>query len=26
MPPLDGGHLLFYIAEAMIGEPVLAEI
>ncbi|ATO57253.1 regulator of sigma E protease [Bartonella sp. 1-1C] len=26
IPPLDGGHLLFYIAESMIGKPVPAKI
>ncbi|WP_438718420.1 site-2 protease family protein [Bartonella rochalimae] len=26
MPPLDGGHLLFYIAEAMTGKSVPAKI
>ncbi|CBI76557.1 putative enzyme [Bartonella clarridgeiae 73] len=26
LPPLDGGHLLLYITEAMIGKPVPAKI
>ncbi|OPB31509.1 site-2 protease, Metallo peptidase, MEROPS family M50B [Bartonella sp. AR 15-3] len=26
IPPLDGGHLLFYIIEAIVGKPVPAKI